>query len=139
MNNKSCKMDMCSTKGNKKYDGYCLRCFMYIYPEKENFRNFRTKEQSVVNFVENNFSKLSWKKDRRIYDGCSKRRPDLFLDLGYQVLIIEVDENKHEKYDCLCENKRVMEMYTDLNFRSIILIRFNPDSYIKNKKKIISC
>ena len=63
----------------------------------------------------------------------------MLLDLGYQVLIIEIDENQHEDYDSLCENKRLMEMSQYLNFRPIIFIRFNPDDYIKNKINVSSC
>lgn len=101
--------------------------------------NFKTKEREVVNFVENEFSEYSWIKDKQIKDGCSKRRPDLFLDLGYQVIIIEIDENCHKRYDISCENKRIMELSQDLNFRPIILIRFNPDDFFNGKRKIISC
>ena len=73
-------------------------------------------------------------------DGCSKRRPDLLLDMGYHIIIVEVDENKHTGYDCSCENKRLMELSQDLQHRPIVFIRFNPDSYInQNKLKISSC
>ncbi len=34
--------------------------------------------------------------DKRVKDGCSKRRPDLFLDMGCHIVIIEVHENKHD-------------------------------------------
>ena len=75
-----------------------------------------------------------------IQDGCSKRRPDLLLDLGYQVIIIEVDENQHINYDCSCENKRLMELSKDVGHRPIIFIRFNPDKYFNSdNKKIDSC
>jgi len=75
-----------------------------------------------------------------VQGGCSRRRPDLLLDLGYQVIIIEIDENQHNNYDCSCDNKRLMEISQDLGFRPIVFIRFNPDSYInKNNEKIASC
>ena len=74
-----------------------------------------------------------------IQGGCSKRRPDLLLDLGEQVIIIEIDENQHIDYDCSCENKRLMELSQDLQHRPIVFIRFNPDSYKKNGKNITSC
>jgi len=75
------------------------------------------------------------------YDGCSKKRPDLFLDLGFQVLIVEIDENGHHGYDNLCENKRVMELSKDVEHRTeLYLFGFNPDGYTdKNEKKIPSC
>jgi hypothetical protein len=49
--------------------------------------------------------------------------------MGTHVIIVEIDENKHEGYDCSCENKRIMELSKDLNHRPIIFIRFNPDEY----------
>jgi len=68
-----------------------------------------------------------------------KRRPDLLLDLGYQVIIIEVDENQHTDYDCSCENKRTMELSQDLGHRPIVFIRFNPDDYEKDGTSVNSC
>ena len=44
----------------------------------------------------------------------------------------------HNKYDCICENKRIMELSQDLNHKPIILIRFIPDSYCDNENKTIS-
>jgi len=72
-------------------------------------------------------------------DGCSRRRPDLLLDLGYQVIIVEIDENQHIDYDCSCENKRIMELSQDVSHRPLIFIRFNPDDYIKDGDSITSC
>ena len=85
------------------------------------------------------FPDLSWISDKKITDGCSKRRPDLFLDLGYQIIIIEVDENQHVDYDCSCENKRIMELSQDIGHKPIVFIRFNPDDYEKNEIVIKSC
>jgi hypothetical protein len=61
------------------------------------------------------------------------------LDLGYQVIIIEIDENQHIDYDCSCENKRIMELSEDVGHRPIIFIRFNPDDYLVKDKRISSC
>ncbi len=82
---------------------------------------------------------MSWIADKKIQDGCSRRRPDLFLDLGYQVVIVEIDENQHIDYDCSCENKRLMELSLDVNHRPIVFIRFNPDEYTQNEVKTTSC
>ncbi len=75
------------------------------------------------------FPNLTWVCDRRI-GGCSRRRPDLFLDMGSQVVIVEVDENKHDEYDCTCENRRLMEISQDLSHHHTVMIRFNPDGYV---------
>jgi hypothetical protein len=137
--NKTCKSEWCFTQVQKKYDGYCLYCFMNLFPDKPVSRNYKTKEYAVVEFVKNTCHDLSWIADKIISGGCSKRRPDLFLDLKYQVIIIEVDENQHIDYDCSCENKRIMELSQDLDHRPIIFIRFNPDGYNKDGKNISSC
>jgi hypothetical protein len=61
------------------------------------------------------------------------------IDLGFHIIIVEIDENQHNDYDCSCENKRLMELSQDVGFRPIIFIRFNPDGYKINDKKITSC
>ena len=137
---KTCKSDWCSTRfTNKKYDGYCLRCFIYLFPDKPVSRNYKTKEYSVVEFVKTKFPHFDFIADKIISGGCSRRRPDLFLDILYQIIIIEIDENQHTDYDCSCENKRVMELSEDLGHRPIVFIRFNPDDYKKDGKNITSC
>ena len=135
-----CNNQWCGIRVNtNKYDGYCLYCFINMFPEKPVTRNYKTKEHSVVEFIKENFKDLTWISDKKIQDGCSRRRPDLIVDLGYQIIIIEVDENQHEGYENSCENKRLMEISQDLGFRPIIFIRFNPDDYIKNKINITTC
>jgi hypothetical protein len=99
-------------------------------PDKPLSRNYKTKESEVVKFVINNFPNFSWVADKRIIDGCSLKRPDLILHLGYQVINIEIDENQHKSYDEICENKRLMLISKDINHINLILIRFNPDGYI---------
>ena len=137
---KTCQTHLCYKQVNEKYDGYCLRCFVNLFPDKPVSRNYKTKEFAVVEFVKNKFENYSWIADKMVNNGCSKKRPDLLLDLGYQIIIIEVDENKHSKYDSTCENARLMTISQDLGHRPIIFIRFNPDSYINNlKERIKSC
>ena len=113
---------------------------LYEYLSKKKVcRNYKTKEFAVVDFIKNQFPFLDWKTDQKISDGCSKRRPDLLVDLGYQIIIIEIDENKHTSYDSSCENKRIMELSKDVGHRPIVLIRFNPDNYKLDGKNITSC
>jgi hypothetical protein len=135
----TCKNEWCSTRIGEKYDGYCLYCYMNMFPDKPVARNYKTKEYSVVEYVKTTFSQFDWTTDKKIQDGCSRRRPDLLLDLGYQIIICEVDENQHIDYDCSCENKRIMELSQDLGHRPIVFIRFNPDDYICQSKNITSC
>ena len=136
---RTCKTYLCSTRVTEKYDGYCLFCYMNLFPYKPVSRNYKTKEQSVVEFVKTKFPKMSWVADKIIQNACSKRRPDLLLDLGYQVIIVEIDENQHIDYDCSCQNKRIMELSQDVGHRPIVFIRFNPDEYEKDGTNITSC
>jgi hypothetical protein len=107
-----------------------MLCFIHLFPEQKVSRNYKTKEGEIINRIKEVFNNLTWISDKKIEDGCSKRRPDLLLDLGSHIIIIEIDENKHTDYDCSCENKRLMELSQDVRHRPIVFIRFNPDSYI---------
>ena len=137
--NKTCKNGWCLTRVQEKYDGYCLFCYINMFPDKPVSRNYKTKEYAVVEFVKTTFPDLSWISDKIVNGGCSKRRPDLLLDLGYQIIIVEIDENQHIDYDCSCENKRIMELSQDVGHRPIVFIRFNPDEYEKDGTNITSC
>jgi hypothetical protein len=137
---KTCKNSWClSIVKTKKYTGYCLFCYMNMFPDKPVSRNYKTKEYAIVEFIKTITPELSWVTDKIISGGCSKKRPDLLLDLGYQIIIIEIDENQHINYDCSCENKRIMDLSRDLGHRPIVFIRFNPDNYEKNNTNIPSC
>jgi hypothetical protein len=137
---KTCKSEWCNTRAKDKYDGYCMYCYMNLFPDKPLYRNYKTKERSVVEFVTTKFPDFTWIADKHVSGGCSKRRPDLLLDLGDQIIIVEIDENQHTDYDCSCENKRIMELSQDVGHRPIVFIRFNPDDYThENGKNISSC
>jgi hypothetical protein len=135
-----CKTPHCETTKIIKYDGHCAFCYYNLFPDKPNARNYKTKERSVTEFILNTFPEYTWITDKKVEDGCSLRRPDLLLDLGYQVIIVEIDETQHKSYEEICNNRRTMEISKDLNHRPIIFIRFNPDAYSdKDNKQINSC
>lgn len=137
---KLCLSPWCETIVSKKFKHYCLQCFIHLFPDEAVSHNYRTKEKTIVDSITNRFKKYTWVPNKKVQDGCSKRRPDLLLDLGNQVLIIEIDENQHIDYDCSCENKRLMELSQDVGHRPLVFIRFNPDGYIDTAgKKIKSC
>jgi len=125
-----CKSSWCATiPSNRVYEGYCLICYIHLNPDKPIVRNYKTKERAVADFIKNSFPNQTWIHDKRIADGCSAKRPDLLCDLGDQVVMIEIDEDQHTTYDCSCENKRLMELSSDVGHRPMVLIRFNPDAY----------
>ena len=136
---KTCLTQSCPIRAINKYKGYCFRCFIYLHPNEKVSRNYKTKEIAVAEYVKTKYPEFSWICDRIISDGCSKRRPDLLLDLGYQIIIIEVDENQHIDYDTSCENRRICEISKDVDHRPIIFIRFNPDDYKLDAINVTSC
>jgi len=139
---KMCKNEWCKTRANPKekdYEGYCVYCYINMFPEKALSKNYKTKETAVVEYIKSNFVGIDIVYDKQIQNGCSKRRPDILIDLGYQVIIVEIDENQHFDYDCSCENKRIMELSQDVQHRPIVFIRFNPDAYIYKDQNIPSC
>jgi hypothetical protein len=142
VSHKTCLTPLCDTRPSK--DGYCSRCFYYTFPDKHQSRNYKSKEIEVTNFIKDNFKDYKVTFDQIISQGCSKRRPDIFIELYTHCIIIEVDEDQHLGYDSTCENKRIVELYQDLGYRNLVYIRFNPDKYkIKDEndkiKTIRSC
>jgi hypothetical protein len=138
---KRCQTPLCDiVTRTEKYKGYCARCYHYMFPDEQISRHYKTKENEVRQFIQENYQDFDWSFDRIISGGCSSRRPDCFVDLGSHVIIIEIDENQHTDYDITCENRRLMELSQDIAHRPLIMIRFNPDSYIdKDGKKVSSC
>ena len=133
-----CKSTFCLTTANKYYNGYCLRCTIFLFPHIKTRKNMESKEGNVVQNIKNRFTDITIILDSVVEDGCSKKRPDICIDLGSHVIIVEVDENQHQNYSC--ENKRIMLLSEDFGFRKVVFIRFNPDSYIdKNGVLIESC
>ena len=126
------------TRVNDKYKDHCLRCFIYKFPDEKISRNYKVKEIHMTDFIKENF-----KDEIIIFDktvgGCSKRRPDFYIDKFTHVLIGECDENKHETEEYTsCDNKRTMELFQDFGNRPIVFIRFNPDAYTKGNKTVLS-
>jgi hypothetical protein len=108
-------------------------------PDSPLIRNFRTKELAVKEFITTRFPGLTWIYNKTVPDGCSLRRPDLTLDLGSHVLFIEIEEKGHD-FGYTCTNKRLVELWQDVQERPSLFLRFNPDKYTKeNGEKIPSC
>lgn len=136
-----CKSEWCETSARKKYDKYCLSCYVNNPENKDKpiVKNYKTKERHVADYIKETFPNYDWICDKKIQDGCSLRRPDLMLDLLTHVIIVEVDENQHSEYNNLCNNLRTMQISQDLAHRPVVFIRFNPDEYIINGEKVPSC
>jgi very-short-patch-repair endonuclease len=122
----------------KKYRGYCIRCFMYTFPDIPVSRNYKVKERHIHEHLESIY-KDQFTYNKQISNGCSRRIPDWFFECYTHSVIVECDEEQHEAYDTACDNKRTMEIFQDLGNRPIVFIRFNPDKYTdRNNKKHVS-
>ena len=129
---------MCGTLGSRKYRGHCVRCFSHQFPDEKISKNFRVKERVVVDFIRKAFPTLNCVLDQTIKGGCSRRRPDIYVNMGTYNLVIEVDENQHTDYSC--EERRMMEIFRDGGSIPLVLIRFNPDEYVDTQgKRWTSC
>jgi hypothetical protein len=132
--NKIC-IDCDTSASNIKYKGYCLRCFIFKFPNEKISKNYKVKENHMTDFIKTEFKNEVMIFDKKV-GGCSLRRPDCYIDKFTHIVIIECDENQHR--DTSCENKRTMELFQDFGNRPIIFIRFNPDKYITKNQKIPS-
>ena len=98
------------------------------------------KENYVRDYLRDEFKEdITMVFNKSVKDGCSARRPDVLIDFGSHVVIIECDENQHKNYSRECDNKRTMLLFKDCGDRPIVFIRLNPDRYRVGKIKYDSC
>jgi len=138
----SCACKECkSIYVSKKCTSYplCQACFCNKYPDHEKSTLYKIKERYLRDELRLRFpdKDINMVFDKTVDGGCSKKRPDVLIDLLLYSIIIECDEEQHKNYEC--ENKRTMQLFEDLGNRPLILIRFNPDGYIENNKKVEGC
>jgi len=140
INHKKCLNGWCLVRGDKpRYKGYCCKCFMVKFPNEPIIRNYKIKEKHMTDYIKEEFKDINLIYDKELLCGCSKRRPDVFIDLFNYTIVIECDENQHKSKEYE-EEEREWDIYDDLAKRPIIFIRFNPDSYKDEYgKKIKSC
>ena len=115
----------------------CAGCFYYYYPNDKIPRRYKLKQHYFNEKLIEEFGVNFFQYDKKIKCGCSGRRPDWFIDCFKYSIIIELDEDQH-KYES-CDEKRMMELFTDLGSRPLVLIRINPDKYKGKTKKRKGC
>ena len=119
---------------SSRWKPYCFRCYCVLHPDIKIPRQFKLKEHYVMDALKEHYKDtLTMTFDKTIEGGCSKHRPDLFIDFGTHCLIIEIDENQHTNY--ICEQKRMIALYEAIGFRKVVFIRFNPDGYNSQTEK----
>lgn len=134
----------------KKYETFCLRCYINQYtnvdnqPHKlSNFQEvvcFQTKKASVGEFIREKFPNCNWEFNKFISNKTSGKRADIYLELGFRAIIIEIDEYPHcVKYE-EAYRKGLQELFSNTVHKQVVFIRFNPDKYTdSNGKKIRAC
>ncbi len=140
--NPNCSCVDCKTVFVDKRSNFyplCQACFCNKYPDHEKSTLYKIKERYLRDELRLRFpdKDINMIFDKAVDGGCSKKRPDVLIDLLLYSIIIECDEGQHKNYEC--ENKRTMQLFEDLGERPLILIRFNPDSYMENDKKVEGC
>jgi hypothetical protein len=121
---------------NPKLKDYCVQCYVYKYPNSEYANRYIVRKQDKIHSIFKDISIIQWDScDKKIEGTCNKRRPDYFKDLFTHCIILEIDENQHKNYNKEDEIERLKQLYIGLGKRKLVVIRFNPDSYIKNNKK----
>jgi len=112
---------------NSPYRPLCYRCYCYTNPDGNIPRRYKMKENYVHDYLISKLSQYKIIHDKSVSGGCSRKQPDWLIDMFTHSVIIENDEDQHKNYSC--ENKRMMELFTDLGSRPLVMIRFNCDKY----------
>jgi len=117
---KLCKF--CDIKEHSKH--ICNRC--------EKVQN--KKEWAVVRYLRKTVDTKFEYNSSKMLQGCSKKRPDVYFELDKHCVIVEIDEHQHRSYEDSCECARICEIVSGIGGKSVIFIRFNPDT-TKHKDK----
>ena len=94
------------------------------------------KEYAIVRLLRKEIDTPFIYDSNRMLQNCTKKRPDIYFELTKHCVIVEVDENQHNIYDDKCECGRLNEIVNGIGGKSVIIIRYNPDT-IRNNNKII--
>ncbi len=68
-------------------DAACVDVSIYSRIKKTNV-TYKTKESTVATQLKETFPGITWLCDKQIEGGCSRRRPNLLLDMGSNVVIV---------------------------------------------------
>jgi hypothetical protein len=114
-----------------------LECYKNLFPESKITINYKVKEKTVSNFIKETFPDYNWIFDKVIKNGISKRRPDVLLELSTHYIIVEIDEEQHSEYGYISESNRIKDIRKDIDYKDVVFIRFNTDSYTNSDNIII--
>jgi hypothetical protein len=90
------------------------------------------KEWAIVRYLRKTINTPFEYNSSKMLQGCSKKRPDIYFELNKHCVIVEVDEHQHNTYADSCECARLNEIVNGIGGKSVIVIRYNPDTIRHN-------
>ena len=87
----------------------------------------RTREDMAWKHLQEKFPSLAMIRDKKVADGCSRRRPDVLIDAQTHFVAVEVDELQHASYGC-DEHERMLTIAQDCGMPTVF-VRWNPDAW----------
>ncbi|KAJ3366398.1 hypothetical protein GGF32_005400 [Allomyces javanicus] len=137
---KICTTVGCHLRAWEKGGGLCMICFLDANPGHVLAKAHRAKEVDVVAHVRRLCPDLPFLYNKCIPTGTARRRPDISLDLGSFVLVLEIDEDQHRGSAYVDEHARIQDLQADANGRPLVVIRFNPDRFLDAAGNVVeSC
>ena len=104
-----------------------------------NVREFTTIKHAVVDKIVSAFGQYQWFEDKRVVAEGAHRRPDLQLDVGSHLVVVDVTDGPHDARNSVCETRRLMELSHNAGFKPIVFLRFNPSAYYTTGGFVSSC
>lgn len=134
----NCKLDGMEDIKNPK----CISCKLFMvnkkphlcaYCKPESTLKQKTHEMQVVNYLEEN--NIKFVHNKSVGFVCGNYRPDVKIDAGTHLVIVEIDEDQHSQYDSSCELARMLNIHQAEGLKCIFL-RYNPDVVRYNDKVV---
>lgn len=136
---KRCKNEKCNAVLSDYLNDMCMICLVKSSRIPSKWPT-RFKEHTIISLMLPHFIDLPWVFNKIIPHSLHKRRPDAFVIVKEKALIIEIDEYSHDRSSYVMDNdRRNKDMMEDLFYKDVAIIRFNPDSYVKNNTYYGSC
>ena len=107
---------------------------LYVCKDCKKIQN--KKEWAIVRHLRKVIKTPFEYNSSKMLQGCSRKRPDVFFELNTHCVIVEIDEHQHYTYHDICECSRINEIVNGIGGKSVIIIRYNPDT-IKNNNKVL--
>jgi hypothetical protein len=121
----------------EKFCKYCAIKDDSIYVCKECEKNRNKKESQTVQYLRKVIDTPFDIDTNYNVSECSNRRPDIHFQFNTYDVIVEIDEDQHRSYEEMCECARLNEIVNSIGGKSVIFIRYNPDTILNKNKKII--